>query len=423
VASEWAYVGDPLTTVDYYYIVVRGRTDVVRPPFRPQPPRVTLGCADSYTLFITDQTYERTIEQLGWSKLRWERTLDDISKASATIPDRYGGVACLAQVGGMVPWAYGIKIERNDQEVWRGPVTNVSRNGDDIQVDAADVLCRYQKRFVGRGLTVEYNEVDAGHLFYKVLTSHAALASDAWNLPAPDVQTGVSITRALHPRELKYAWDLLSELLDTAVDAYVMNGRLYVWEPGAGWQYQNVSKRTFDGPYNVNYDLVYGTFTEEAWSERPNWSMDGPGQANYVVVPGVDSSEFGFRRLAVVENTVSQTRYGVLDYVDQNRIELPEDVNVKIEAAAMTRRAETLIALRSFAPAVISGGALSDQAPIDMENLRPGSLWKMDVWDHGFGQLLAAGRMSKISVDVTVSQTGIKEVVVPTLMPPGWEEE
>ena len=89
----------------------------------------------------------------------------------------------------------------------------------------------------------------------------------------------------------------------------------------------------------------------------------------------------------------------------------------------MRSRAQTINALRAIPPIVVEGGVLSENAPIDVDNLRPGSLWKMDVYDAGYGHLLTVGRLRRVNVSVSMSDSGLVEKVSATLYPPGWEGE
>jgi hypothetical protein len=200
----------------------------------------------------------------------------------------------------------------------------------------------------------------------------------------------------------------------------MMNGVLYVWEPNGGWQYVDQIKRTVPGPYNTDFELVYGTFTEEAFAVRPNWTIDGAGQANYVLSATTDVGELGFRQLEVVQDVAGQDTFGILDLVDPNPLEVPEDQATAVTSRALKARATSLLRLRDNAPVVMEGGTLSPDAPIDMANLRPGSLWVTDVYDAGYGQLLSVNRLRRVTVSVTRGNDGIEEKVVPALYPPGW---
>lgn len=419
IVDGGGYSAKPGATLQLTLYVLRPLPEQLLPPASPQPPNVKLGCATEYTTWFTDGSYESRIDSARWSAITWERTLDAISTASATFPDEYGGVRCLARLGGLEPWRFGLLIERDGVEVWRGPVITVKRVKDGIQVSAADTFARYQKRFAIRDEVVSYTNIDAGYLFQQVINTHAASTLDQWSLPVPKLDVNVNLTRQLKPREFKYAWDLLSELLASSIDAYIMNGRLYVWQPGAGWRYRDQIDWTLDGPYNSDYDFVYGTFTEEAFRTRPTWTLDGAGQGNFVVVPGTDTGEYGFRTYEAAEAENSQETYGLLDLTDPDPIQVPEDAPAELVAEVLASRAAGILALRGTPPFTIEGGVLSEAAPISVDHLRPGSLWKLDVFDDGFPELLTSARLSRVSVSVSRTATGISEDISPTLEPTG----
>jgi hypothetical protein len=404
----------------YHWFSFVGRQTVIALPPTPLVEVMQLGCADSYTVWVTDRDYATTIDKFGWTQIQWERVLDDVSEARVVIPDELGGVQCVARLGGLEPWAYGLLIERNDQEVWRGPVRNVQRQERTIVVSAADALARSQKRFAIRDLVVPYVNADAGLLFADIINMHMRQPADVWLLECPMITVNVPVTRTLRPRAGKMAWDLLSELLDTAVDAYMMNGVLYVWEPNGGWRYTDQIKRTLPGPYNDSFELIYGTFTEDSFSVRPNWAKDGAGQGTFVLSATTDTGELGFRQFEIAEDATAQDRYGVLDLLDPSPLEVPEDQSPSETSRALKARAQSLLQLRSMAPVVMESGILSRNAPIDVANLRPGALWVTDIYDSGYGQLLSVVRLRRVSVTVTRRDGAIEETVSPTLYPPGW---
>jgi hypothetical protein len=406
----------------YYTIIVRGRADVEVLPVLPQPPRLRLGCADSYRAFFTGPDYETILDEAPWKDLAWSRCLDDISEARGTFPDKLGGVQCLAKRGGVTPWQHGLLIERNDQRVWSGPIRNVSRQGDAISVTAGDILARYTKRFAIRAGIATYDQADCGTIFTEILTTHAALDSDPWTLEVPEFEVGVPIDRVLKIKEFKYAYDVLAELFNVGVDAFVANGVLFVFEPRTGWVYQSTYRRTLPGSYNVNYDLIYGVFTEQAWATRPDWSLDGASAGNYFVVPIAETGEYGYRTFAVAEVATSQATVGVLDVVDPDPLEVPADQPAAQTAAGLRARARALASMRGTPPLAIEGQALSQHAPVDVDNLLPGSIWLLDVYDAGYGELLNASRLHRVDVTVTHDQAGgIVERIVPVLEPLGVE--
>lgn len=419
MSGEELYYSDAQRTIGISFIGL----DSTPLPAVPHPNRLRLGCADSYTAFVTANDYRTTIDAVGWTNIEWGRVLDEASTAKVVIPDLLGGVSCCIPHGGIEPWAFGLLIERNDVSVWNGPITKVDRDpgGGVTTLMAGDFTVRYKKRFAVRAAIIEWLNTEAGTAFAGLMNTHARLSTDSWFEQAPQVFTGASVNRDVYPRGFEMASAILGELADSAIDYFVMNGDIYIWEPGAGWRYFDLFKQTLDGPYNTNYDFVYGLFTAEAFSALPSWSMDGMSMVNFQVVTAADTGEEGFREFEFVEDANSQLRYGVLDGVEPSTIAVPEDATPGQRSAILRSQARTRIAQRSTAPPVLSGGKLSQDAPIDVPNLRPGSIWQLDVFDACYGQLLTAQRLKSVTVTVTTGDDGVEESIVPTLYPLGYE--
>lgn len=405
-----------------YAISIIG-ADTASLPAIPQPNRLSLDCARNYTTFITEGDYATRIDRVHWGQIHWERALDEFGQASAVIPDTYGGVRCCIPYGGLEPWRFGLLIERNDAEVWRGPITTIERdpNQGTTTIGAADVLGRLVRRFAVRDKVVDWKDTDAGIAFADLINVHSRSSADLWALRAPRVFTGSTITRRVLPRKFEAASDLATELGKSAVDFFVLNGVLHVWEPGMGWQFVHGYKQTFDGPYNTNFDLVYGLFTEAAFSTLPRWGLNGMNQANFVVITGADNGELGAREYFSASSAQSQATYGVLDYVEPNPLQMPSDQKPSETAAALQAQANTYLDLHAMPPMTVEGGVLAQGAPIDIDNLVPGALWGIDIWDHCFGQLITMARVKRISVDVTIREGVLDEKISPTLYPPGFQ--
>jgi hypothetical protein len=148
--------------------------------------------------------------------------------------------------------------------------------------------------------------------------------------------------------------------------------------------------------------------------------MAGMNQSNFAAIAAADQGEFGFRSYFSAEDLESQLDVGVLDFFEANPLDLPEDVTPTEEATALQGRANSYIDQHANVPVTIEGGVLAQGAPIDIPNLRPGSLWVMDIHDSCFGQLLAVARLKAVNVQVDISDQGVTERVMPTLYPPGF---
>jgi hypothetical protein len=407
-------------------------------PAVTNPANLRLQCSTEYTVFITSNDYRTPVGALeGFSDLKWSRVLDEISEARVVVPDRYGGVRCMTKYGGLLPWRYGLLIECNGQEVWSGPVTGVARQGASIVVDAKDVLSRYQKRLAtfGPSITPELQAIagssyvwtnnDAGTVFRELIEYYATHPQDAWTFEIPEVNARSPISRRVVARDFEMAWDVAQELLDSALDGYVMNGKMILYEPYVGWRTTTSLGETvtLPGPYNAAGDFVYGLFTNDAFKVRPDWSINGYAQANRAWVPGADSGEDGFRRVWAQQNDAAFPLDGVLDMVETATLYRGNDDDSPISDSVFQRHADSLIAMRGIAPAVIPGVVLADGAPIDRDNLRPGSIWTCDVWDAGWGQLLQAVRVKRIEVNVRPVNGSLAEEISCTLFPVGYTED
>ena len=180
--------------------------------------------------------------------------LDDISEASVTIPDRFGGVRCCAPFGGLVPWRFGLRIERDSQLVWDGPVVTIRRDPGDVSsitVAANDQLARFRKRFAALE-SQNYTNLDAGEIFSAIIAGTALRSPERVGVPHPRGPRRLSVTREVVARDFELAYDLISELFESALDGYVLAGDLVLYEPGSGWFYHdgyNAHTR-LEGPYD-----------------------------------------------------------------------------------------------------------------------------------------------------------------------------
>lgn len=383
--------------------------------------RLRLRCADDYRAYITEGDYETVVDSIPWTDISWSRALDESGTAVVTSPDRLGGVNCVSHLGGLRPWRHGLMVERNDIGVWRGPITQLRRVQGAIQVTANDVFARFAKRLATRDEEIEFSNVDAGVAFATIIAS-AQISGEMWGLTAPDILTLAPFSRIIRGADLEVAGDLLNDLAESAVDFYIANGVLYVHEFGSGWKYHDgFTTNILDGPYNTRREFEYGMFTERTFTGTVLWSMNGLAQGNTVWVAGADNAEEGTRDVYSAVELSSVVQDGVLDLVASGNLHQPGDVAVP--AGVFQLQAASILAQRAHTPAVIEATPLAEGAPVDVDNLRPGSIWLLDIWDHGYGQLLQRARLKRVEVRVTKDQQGeISETVVPTLYPVGYEE-
>lgn len=132
-------------------------------------------------------------DELDYSSLTWGRVLDDMSSASVTVDS---DASCCPLLGDLREWRDEIWIYRDNEEVWRGPLTpQPSYSETQTVVAAKDLLAWFERRFAddpisahANSLTrlVVYRNVDATVAFVGVLNQ----ARRRDHHPALDVKIG-----------------------------------------------------------------------------------------------------------------------------------------------------------------------------------------------------------------------------------------
>lgn len=390
------------------------------------PNIVELGCAEEYTVIVTARDLVTYAAELSWSLISWSRVLDEVSTASVTVPDVFGGLRCNIEFGDtIVPWRFGLRIERNGSEVWSGPITSITRperdgaGTDYVEIMASDIMMWMAKRTTTASQL--YTDRDGGVVFKGVLDD-ATQFDNLFDLRCPTFATGFTMTREILALDFEYSLDILSELANSAVDYFVLGKELVVYDVSdAGWFVLRDGVKTriaaTDDPFGR---YIYGLFTDDAYVARPGFTIDGMSQANNVFVPGADSGEAGFRLYWQASNV--DLNYGLLSHVDVSSLYRPSSDGPIIADAVFQEQADSILALRAQPIVVLSGGALSESAPVRIQDLLPGSLWAMDLAEVGVARLLDVQRLKRVDVEVSISKAGIVERVRPTLIPVGSDE-
>jgi hypothetical protein len=393
------------------------------------PNDITLGCADDYTVIITARDLETYAAQVDWSTLSWSRVLDEVSAPPVTVPDVFGGLRCNIELGTTVrPWRFGIRIERNGQLVWAGPIVSVERpvrNGagtDFVTITAQDKMAWMSKRTITDLLA--FVGEDAGTVFKSVIDESTEI-DNVFDLVCPEFTTGYTMTREIVPLDFEYSLDILTEIANAAVDYTVIGTELVVQESAStgipqGWYALRDGDRQRWAPTEDPFGrYIFGLFTDEAYDARPGFTLDGYAQGNNIYVPGADSGEAGFRRVWSAFDV--DPLDGVLTYVDVNTLYRPQEDPI-VADAVFQQRADSLLAWKKTTPAIVSGGTLGQQAPITVDRLFPGSLWTMDLAEKGIEELLTVQRLKRVDVEVSINGGGFVERVSPTMIPIGTDE-
>lgn len=122
----------------------------------------TLGCATTYQVLLLEElfnmnpltgqaSYGRPVGPLdGFSEIRWDRRLDDISEAEIVIPTNAD--CCEAFLADAHVVHHGIAIFRDGALVWDGPITRIRRSRTQIIINAHDVMWILRKRLLPRDI-------------------------------------------------------------------------------------------------------------------------------------------------------------------------------------------------------------------------------------------------------------------------------
>lgn len=361
-----------------------------------------LGCAEEYLVFVTDRTLKNRLVELKWSDITWNRVLDDVSQAVLTVPDSYGGLTCCNDIGGLRTWRNGIRIERDSELVWCGPITYIERSagvdidGRGFRITAEDKMAWMKRRVLSAPLDYTAG-VDPGTAFRQLIEDGTSI-DNAFNLVCPTFTTGYTVFRDYLVANFEYIGDLLQELADVAVDYTVIGDTLYAS--------RDIST-LFQG---------FGLVTAEWFGELPGYQIDGYEQANAVYTPLPDSGEEGFRIWGAASNVPLIAADGLLQFVDTSYGD-----NL-LDQAWADRAALSTVDLRAEPPVVVTGGVFSQNAGIAMSQLIPGVLVRMDIGDDGcLEYLLDVYRLKRVEVDVSVASGELLESVSPDLQPVGSE--
>jgi len=342
--------------------------------------RDTLGRPEEYEVFIVDRSLGAVITAPPWSALSWNRRLSDFSECSITIPMADGGLDCCDSVGGLKPWRFGLRVERDGKTVHTGPVQTISRaeGSTDIVVTARDFMAWMTKRIQrfdrpdsARTATQRY----ARNIFAQLITD-AFVADDVPldNIVQVLAGLGPSLTRDYTAGRLQRCYELAQELTRQGID-YTVVGFDLIFGDFAGL-------------------ATIGTFTEEAFQKTPAAALDGLAQANQIYVtggvsPNISGFNFGF--------------YSLVDALDG----VLEEVYVELENTADTAGIPELNASaqaqwnnRHIAPPTLSNAVLTPEAPVPIEALIPGSFVIVDALD---SCLWAAAVLRLTAIDVSVS--------------------
>lgn len=359
--------------------------------------RTTLGCAEEYEVFIVDRYLNAQLVRLPWSSIEWGRTLSDFSEASVLVPEADGGLSCCHEIGGLVPWRYGLQIQRNARQVWVGPVVLISRGAGerDVVVTARDVMSWTTKRVQ----PVDRLDVDrvpeqkyARNILYQIIVD--AFTVD--DVPLENVQlvlagVGEALTRNFRANRLQRSYELIQEICRNGdVDYTVVNDKLFIGNM-------------------TSIATPVGTLVDEAFAELPAVAIDGVAQTNTVFVTGGRATDDGFTYWGY------HSSVDPLDGVIQEVWVEPENSREEADQSQLDASALSQWTARHISPPTISEASLSPSAALPFEVLIPGAPIVVDAIDSCLWGRATTMRLTEVSVSVEASEDGVSEDVRVTL--------
>lgn len=344
-----------------------------------------LGTCPTYRLFFTERGGERIVGTAPFEALNFSRVLDNISAATLVVtPNTREYQDVVKQLN---PWQHEVAIVRGNKVVWQGPISDelnytYSDNAHKVVISCQDILTWFNYRRVG--LTKDYVNEDVG-VIYNDLVNDAMSKDDSPNVKVSVAQTNVFVDRSYDASLRQIAWNALSELHSTGIDVTVVGRDVLV------------------GPQEVPVAdlgvLPKGTYY------GVNVRRRGSDMMNDVTVTG--SGSFGG---AVTNGHYSSAVYEPSDITEFGLLE-GQTANYTLTTVEDATQAAKTRWEFSRRPATYVQMTLTQQAPISVDKLIPGSLVTL-ADDTTLFTLKGQFRMSRVDFQVVGGEEGSQAEVV-----------
>jgi hypothetical protein len=281
-----------------------------------------LGCG-THRVFVYDRGGQRRRGEITpLVDVQWGRKRDDISNALVT--SNGFGADCCELLGDLRCWMHELVIFRDGVRVFEGPITRITYQADNVQVEAKDVMVYLYRRIMREGYDDAYRRVDLNPLTTPqplpstkggpylitgnstVVRRAAQIAINALAYEDPNVLPYLTILD--HPDDAKNsrvvpdysrtAWEEIDDLAATAGLDYVTVGRrIMLWDTHrAIGRLPEMRDGDFSDPVIVT---EYGMLTANYFAVTDN---DGHWGASYPV--GLNSKNW-FQAYGPVEMLAS----------------------------------------------------------------------------------------------------------------------
>jgi hypothetical protein len=349
-----------------------------------------LGCDATYELTITDRCARNTLLSLDdFTRLTWGRVLDDVSRATVTLP-----ADCCGKLADVRSWHNELHIFRNGAEVWSGPVVTQPNCRSGITLVAYDFLAWLGVRVIRQARC--YDPDCGGAAEDPVQIAHR-LVADALS-PLDGVPTDPCLMKNLlvipggQPQEREYKLRsayVLAALKDLA---------------RGGLDFTAVGRSIILMPEGHSLGTT-ALLTCDAFADDVCVTEDGLAAATRAIVTGKANDG---------TTVVSGAAGGVDPFFGLIEV-LHNDDSIRTAMGA-SRQAAGLVAGANPPPLLVQppqGSSLTPEAPVCLEELVPGVEVPV-VLDCTCRDAMQTMRLAKLDVTVDAAGEKVSPLLVPT---------
>lgn len=205
----------------------------ITPVLKPTRPslRGRLGCSVNKAHITWRCGFPRLCSLIGVTNIYYSRVLDDISEAQITISIAGTDDICCECLRDIEPWCHELHITRDSQDVWMGPITEITYGYDTVTIKANDILEWLRVRVAELDLPAPQVPTDLTEIAQQIID--VAFADDGDGPCALDYvvseSTGI-VLDLIFPAFTENAFEQLDQLSDLGLDFTVV-GRSIILGP------------------------------------------------------------------------------------------------------------------------------------------------------------------------------------------------
>lgn len=336
---------------------------MANPPVIARPAQTTLGCGTVNVVVQPRGGGRRVVfprsaaaSTRNWSTIEWHRLENDASGAQLRVEGR---AQCCDWASRVRAWEHELAVYYDTGRVWSGPVTEVNWTGDELRIDCKDLGQWFRRRKL-------HNDHDfvTGTDLASIM---AALVDDGMSVdrsPKLTVSTtacGTLVTaaegRSYKAAQTRYINDLVNELAGVDLVWTVLDRTLYIRGPQSPSRTDSILR-------------------SEHFEDTTDGTLDGDLFGTRFVVSGAGTGPAGdtITQTNAIDTALEDT-YGVHEVL----VSAPQ-VRAAFEALAIAESRFSLLGRRGV-PFYLTGGTLRSNAPIGVNDLVPGRIFRVEDED------------------------------------------